>query len=80
MKEYVKEKFKLNLSLRWTGHNLEEFLTKIQKPLGFLADQTSESVHKNIKKTLSRFCVSETHTSHGAKLHKSVVTNSSMRV
>ena len=82
MKEYLKEKFKLNLSFGWKGHiiqfHLEEFLNKIQKPLGFFAEQTSESVHKNMKKTLSRFCVSETHTSHGAKLHKSVVIYSSM--
>ena len=45
MKEYVREKFKLNLIQFY----LEEFLNKIQKPLGFFAEQTSESVHKNIK-------------------------------
>ena len=80
----MKEKFKLNLSFGWKGHiiqfHLEEFLKNIQKPLGFFAEQTSESVHKNMKKTLSRFCVSETHKSHGAKLHKSVITYSSMQV
>ena len=55
----MKEKFKLNLSFGWKGHiiqfHLEEFLNKIQKPLGFFAEPTSESVHKNMKKTLSSF-------------------------
>lgn len=74
----------VKLSLGWKFHiirfHLSDFIGKQGKSFSMFSEQTSESVHKNINKTLKRYCVSEKNSDHGNKLMKMAATYSSMRV
>ena len=74
----------VNLSLGWKGHNIRfhliDQLERTQHSLGIYSEQTSESAHKNMKKTLNRYLPSEDNPTHASCLFKGVSTYSSMRV
>ena len=78
---YARDFLGKTLSFGWKLHilsaHLTDFLSNQEHGLGVYAEQTSESCHKAMKKTFSRFKV----TSKGnGNLKKSAVVFSSMRI
>jgi len=80
----LKKSYNLKLSFGWKGHILQHhlipFLQLKNMGLGVFAEQCSEAVHHNMKKTLGRYATDEENKDHGRKLEKAVATYSSMRV
>ena len=58
----------------------EQLLDRHPVGLGVFAEQTSEAAHKDFEKTRKRFAVSESNSTHGAKLLRATVDLSSYRV
>jgi hypothetical protein len=73
----------LILSLTWKIHitisHLPVFLSRFNCGMAKYSEQTAESVHHCMKKTLARFCVGEDHPNHGERLKRAVVEFSSER-
>ena len=84
LQEYARDVLNIEVSTTWKIHiigcHVEQWLDRHPVGLGVFAEQTSEAAHKDFEKTRKRFAVSESNSTHGAKLLRATVDHSSYRV
>ena len=83
--EYTKMMFpSVKILVTWKIHalvvHLPQFLRRYQTGMAIFAEQTTEAVHADYKKTEKRFLIQEGHVDHSKRLKRMVIEYNSRRI